>query len=376
MRAKRILAALLIGLGLALIASTYVNDDPGAILNLGDLPGFYGLGRIVVEGRGALLYDFALQRDIQNHFWPQLAGSSFPTMYPPVVGLVMAPLSLLPPPAVHGILAATSFFLLCALVRWQSPDRQIERFGLILFSVPTLVSIVAPQTTILSLLFITACRHFLLSAKNFGAGVCAGLLLYKPQIGVPFILIAGAGGGATFYAGTFLSALGLYSIGVFVVGGEWVLPWVEKIQEFSVLRRSVEAFQFTAITGGVAPYLFTGSWAGATQIVVAMLGLALCAVMTWRQRSQFTARDSAITLFLTTYAAFVPQTIFYDLAIPLFALFTSISLSNKRALYQSILVAVLVNACTFIRSPSLSLVPVAALIIALFSVRSRSWPAS
>jgi hypothetical protein len=88
------------------------------------------------------------------------------------------------------------------------------------------------------------------------------------------------------------------------------------------------------------------------------------------------ARDQVIALFLATSPVFLPQTNFYDLAIPLFVLLIGIPLSTKPLLYHSILMVIAVNVCTAIRSPTLSLVPIASLIVALVYLRRFSWAAS
>lgn len=375
-RAKRVLAAVLAGLGVSFVIFPFVNQSPSSIPRLGDLPGFYALGRIVLEGQGQRLYDFDLQREIQNSFWPSLSGSFFPTMYPPVVAAVMAPLSMVPTTLIHALLSLFSFVTLCALVRWQSRDCSAERLSLLLLSLPTFISIVGPQTTIISLLCITYCRHFLLVGRNVAAGLCAGLLMYKPQIGVPFALITTLGSPPSFLLGLVLAVAAEYVIGAAAFGGEWLIPWLAHILPFSELRGSLDQFQFTAITGGIAPLLFTSSYARLAQLCIAACTLGLFGVHALRNRTNSQARDLGISLFLATSPVFLPQTNFYDLAIPLCVLLLSVPLSTKRLLSQSILLVIAVDVCTAIRSPTLSLVPVASLLVAFFFVRSRSWAAS
>lgn len=363
-KAKRVLAAMLVGICLSLLIFPFVNHDPGAMPRLGDLPGFYGLGRIVLQGEGQRLYDFNLQREVQNTFWPNLVGDLFPTMYPPVVAAVMAPLSALPPTLLHILLASLSLVTLCYLVRWQAQDFPVERLSLILFSVPTFITIVAPQTTIFSLLCIVACRHFLCKSRPFAAGLCAGLLLYKPQIGLPFALITSAGSGPLFLYGLILAAAAEYVVGAIAFGGEWLIPWTIQIIDFSKLRLSLDQFQFTAITGGVAPLLLTGEFARRAQLVIAGALLVTFCAFSWRRREQPTPRDNLIALFLVSSPVFLPQTNFYDLAIALFTLLISAPLASKRFLNEMIVAVLLVNLCIAIRSPQLSLVPIAALIVA------------
>ncbi len=371
-RAKRVLAAMLVGVCVSLLIFPFVNHDPGAMPRLGDLPGFFGLGRIVLEGQGHRLYDFNLQREIQNTFWPNLAGDLFPTMYPPVVAAVMAPLSALPPTLLHIILASLSLVALCGLVWWQAKDLRVERLSLILFSVPTFITIVAPQTTIFSLLCIVSCRHFLREGRAFVAGVCAGLLFYKPQIGLPFALVTTAGSGPLFLCGIIFAAAAEYVVGAIAFGGEWLIPWTIQIIDFSKLRLSLDQFQFTAITGGVAPLLLTGEFARRVQLVIAGALVVTFSAFSWRRRKQPTSRDNLIALFLVSSPVFLPQTNFYDLAIALFTLLISTPLSTKRLLNEAIILVLLANLCVAIRSPQFSLVPIAAIIVASTYLRRES----
>jgi hypothetical protein len=87
-------------------------------------------------------------------------------------------------------------------------------------------------------------------------------------------------------------------------------------------------------------------------------------------------RDRILALFLVSFPVFVPQTNFYDLGIAIFVLYTTINLSSKRALFAVIALTILVNACVSIRQPSFSLVPIAALAVALFYFWNRPCRAS
>jgi hypothetical protein len=200
--------------------------------------------------------------------------------------------------------------------------------------------------------------------------------MYKPQIGVPFALVTTLGSPPRFLLGFLLAAAAEYGVGVMAFGGEWLVPWATRILPFSELRGSLDQFQFTAITGGLAPLLFTSPSARLAQLCIAGGALGLYAALAWRRRAQVQARDQVIALFLATSPVFLPQTNFYDLAIPLFVLLIGIPLSTKPLLYHSILMVIAVNVCTAIRSPTLSLVPIASLIVALVYLRRFSWAAS
>ncbi len=373
---KRVLVALLIASTIALIAFPFVNTNPAAMLLVGDLPGFYSLGRIILNGHGERLYDFEYQRAIQNTYWPQLNGTMFPTMYPPVVAVGMAMIAWLPPNVVRALIALTLVSILALLSRRYCKDLRVERFTLILFSLPICISIIGPQNTILSILLITTCRQLLLSQRELLAGVCAGLLFYKPQVGIPFTLVTAIGTGPKFSFGCFLAIAAEYLIGYWAYGGEWLLPWIEKIQSYATLRFSLDGHQFTPLTRGFAPFLMSGPYARLWEIGAFGIVSILFARALFTYKTAPLQRDRILALFLVTFPVFVPQTNFYDLGIAIFVLCTSINLSSKRALFAAIALTILVNACVLIRQPSFSLIPIAALAVALFYVRNRSCRAS
>jgi hypothetical protein len=373
---KRVLLALLIATALALIAFPFVNTNPTAMLLVGDLPGFYSLGRIVLAGHGERLYDFEYQQAIQNTYWPQLNGTMFPTMYPPVVAVAMAIIAWLPPTVVRIILALTLTIILSILIRRYSKDLIVERFTLVLFSLPICISIVGPQNTILSILLIMTSRQLLLSQRDLLAGFCAGLLFYKPQVGIPFLLVTATGTGATFVVGAILAGVAEYLIGYWAYGGDWLLPWIEKIQSYSALRFSLDGYQFTPLTRGIAPFLLLGPYARLWEIGVFAVACSFFAASLFKHRTEVLKRDHILALFLVTFPVFVPQTNFYDLGIAIFILLTSINLSSRRILLETISLIVLVNLCVSIRQPSISLVPIAAVAVALFYLRNRTCSAS
>ena len=90
-RSTRVFLSLCIAAGLALGYTILFGSNRAGMVFIGDLPGFFGIGRIVLEGHGERLYDFSLQREIQNAYWPSLAGTFLPTMYPPFFAAFIAP---------------------------------------------------------------------------------------------------------------------------------------------------------------------------------------------------------------------------------------------------------------------------------------------
>jgi hypothetical protein len=370
---KRLLGALLSAVAVAFACFPFVNQDPAAMLLVGDLPGFYGLGRIILEGQGSRLYDFEYQQAIQNNFWPQLDNTFFPTMYPPVVGVLMAGVAVLPPFLARVFIAGCLLSMLAFLIRRMTVDMKVERFTLVLFSLPVFISIVAPQNTVVSLLFICVCQRYLKADREFLAGLWGGLLLYKPQVGVPFLSVTATSSSWRFVAGALMAAMGQYVVAYTAFGGEWLIPWIDKIKGFSTVRFSLDGYQFTAVTRGIAPFILEGALGRLWELFAFGLCMVSLLVWAWGVRKDVSQRARVLTCFLATFPVFVPQTNFYDLGIALFAVLSSVALETKRALYSAIFLVIVVNVCVSVRDTSLSLVPIAALVVAGYFAWTRRY---
>lgn len=364
-RSQRVVLALSISVLIAVVYTIFFVEDKTSMLFIGDLPGFYGLGRLVLEGHGTHLYDLEYQREVQNRFWPALGQEVFPTMYPPVVALVMAMIAWIPPVPLRWLIVGFECALLVFCVRVCAKDKWIERWGLILFSMPVLISVVGVQNTTISIFLIVLMQNLLGKRRPFLAGCAAGFLFYKPQVGVIVGTIAAIGGGGGFLAGLIISLLFQYGAGYLVCGGEWLLPWIERMRSFSTIRASLDGFQMT----GLAEHLPLDGALGLSRQVwggtVCGLWLGCFVAGVFRQRVVRAPWGGLLWLLLVTFPVFVPQTMFYDLGISIFWLCVTADLSLRGALVRMIGVIVLVNVCFLFRTPTVSLVPVGALVIAI-----------
>lgn len=366
---SRVLCALLVGVLLGIAYTVIWSDDRTSMLFIGDLPGFYGLGRIVLEGHGDHLYDFEYQREAQNRFWPILNQTFFPTMYPPIVGLVVALVAWIPPLPLRLLCVVLEVWILIAALRALAKDHRIERFSLILFSLPILISLAGVQNTAISVGLLTLARRLLAQNRLLVAGLVAGALCYKPQVGLCISLAMAVGAGLVFSLGVALSLALQYVAGYVVYGGEWLLPWIEKIKSFSPLRTSLDGPKMTSLVG----HLPLDGILGISQQrweLVGCIGFMLVVVACFfKARTSWKRSDEALGLLLTSFPVFVPQTMFYDLGIAIFWLFAHVSLKSRRDLVRSVALVLILNICVTFCSPGLSLVPIGALLVALFASR-------
>jgi len=367
--ASRVLFALIAGVLIAVAYTVFFSDDRTSMLFIGDLPGFYGLGRIVLEGHGDHLYDFEYQREAQNRFWPILNQTFFPTMYPPIVGLIVALVAWIPPLPLRVLLIFVEVSVLLLALRALARDRRVERFTLILFSIPILISLAGVQNTAISIGLISLARRLLARNQFLIAGLVAGALFYKPQVGLVICVVMAVGAGIVFSSGVLFSLLLQYVAGLFVYKGEWLLPWIEKIKSFSSLRASLDGPKMTSFFG----HLAVDGVLGISQQSWELLGFGgvLIGILVYSLQSRTTSGGSerALGFLLGSFPVFVPQTMFYDLGISIFWVFANTSLATRAEIVRSVAVVLTVNICVMCSSADLSLMPIGALSVALLASR-------
>jgi hypothetical protein len=160
-----------------------------------DFLAFYTAGTFVRTGRSSELYDLpavrAFQQELVAREGVELnhADDFGPFWNPPIFAWVFAPLSMLPYATAGTVWTVIN---LCCLVGAITILCRILGGGfktwglvplLVLTSMPLLQSIGHGQNTCISLLLLTATVALWRSNKSLAAGMVAGLLFYKPQLG-------------------------------------------------------------------------------------------------------------------------------------------------------------------------------------------------
>jgi len=364
--------ALSVAVVLAVVCTALTGEDKSSMLFVGDLPGFYGLGRLVLEGHGDHLYDLEYQREVQNRYWPILGQAVFPTMYPPIVALAMATVAWIPPVPLRFLLGVLEIALLIFSLRRCAIDQRVERWGILFFAAPIFISVVGIQNTAFSIALTVLLRALLQSGRMFGTGMLAGLLFYKPQIGVIVGTFVAMGKGYAFLAGLVVSLLLQYAAGVLVCKGDWLVPWVERITSFSPLRSHLDGYQMTGVIGHLPLEGVLGLPLQTWELAVCTLYMGVFLVASWWLRHSIERWNQLFTLLLITFPVFVPQTMFYDLGISIFWLVVTANLSSRRMIWRAIEAVVLVDVCFLFRSHTFSLIPLGALLVAALGVAQNS----
>ncbi len=162
-----------------------------------DLLHYRTAAQIVLDGRGADLYDFSLQYALQRSaVSPESLAGVDPFIAPPFVALFFVPWALLPQPIAFVVWTAFSLACLVAallLMRryaWRTGACWPSSFLLSLSFYPVLEALAAGTNALLSLVIFAAAYLALKRGRDTAAGAALALQLYRPQLLLaPLILL-------------------------------------------------------------------------------------------------------------------------------------------------------------------------------------------
>ena len=168
-----------------------------------DFTAFYSAGHFAAAGDFDKLYDVRAIKDFEQEtgrqFGLSLGDSYGPYWNPPFYAWVFAPLSKLAYP--NALLVWTLFNVACGLAALALLTRMLAPPGvsqaeagiawkqwglvplLVIVSMPVLQALSHGQNTMTSLLLLSATVTFWRNGSGVRAGLVAGLLFYKPQLG-------------------------------------------------------------------------------------------------------------------------------------------------------------------------------------------------
>jgi hypothetical protein len=280
-----------------------------------DFVNVWAAGRLVLDGHPALAYDWDIQRGIELALLGQDFPGYFAWHYPPPFLFVAAMLAMLPYSAAFIGWMVASFIPYLAVMRGI-----IGRpFG---WMFAAAFPMVFNNTLVGQNGFLTAAliggTLYLLPARPVLAGVCLGLLTYKPQYGLlfPIVLIAAAQWRAFISAG--VTAVTLAFVSWLAFGTEsWqaFLHWMPMFSQAFLTEGKAtwwklqSIFSMVRYFGGAEQLAWAFQW-----VLTASVATAL--VLMWRSRVPYTLKAAALALgtLLTT-----PYLFMYDmmvLAIP------------------------------------------------------------
>jgi hypothetical protein len=148
----------------------------------------YVLGTLALEHDGGALYDANVQREIGERRVPGSAGDYFLPVYGPQYSLIWAPLARLPYGWAAAIWMALSagIYAACCYAVWRTCS-SLRAYGgtvaLAASAFPGFFSLITfGQNSALALAAFTGAYFSLRARRDVLAGLCLGLMAYKPQL--------------------------------------------------------------------------------------------------------------------------------------------------------------------------------------------------
>ena len=297
-----------------------------------DFVNVWAAGKLVLDGHPALAYDWDIQKQVELALLGQDFPGYFAWHYPPPFLFVASLLAMLPySVAFIGWMAAS-------LVPYLAVVRGIvgRPFGLMLaIAFPMVFS----NTLVGQNGFLTAAliggTLYLIPARPILAGVCLGLLSYKPQYGLlfPIVLIAASQWRVFISAGVTAFVMALASWLAFgTESWQAFFHWMPMFSQAFLTEGKAtwwklqSIFSLVRYFGGTEPLAWAFQW-------VLTASVATVLVLMWRSRVPYTMKAAALAVgtLLTT-----PYLFMYDmmvLAIPV-AFLVRIGLKNGFRAYE------------------------------------------
>ncbi|HLG79758.1 MAG TPA: glycosyltransferase family 87 protein [Bradyrhizobium sp.] len=298
----------------ASISHWWVYDSQGLGIPT-DFVNVWSAGRLALDGHPAQAWDWDIQKQVQVAVLGQSYPGNFAWHYPPPFLLVAMFLAQFPYGVAFIGWAAASFVPYLAMMRATVG----KPFGLLLAACfPVLINnATVGQNGFLTAALIGGTLYFL-PLRPILAGICLGLLTYKPQYGLLFPIALIAASQWTVFVTAAVVAVGLACVSWLAFGIEsWqaFLHWMPMFSQAFLTEGRAPWFKLQSIFG-LTRY-FGGSeqlgWAFQWTLTAAV---AVTVVMIWRSRVRYSlkAASLAVGALLAT-----PYLFLYDmmvLAIP------------------------------------------------------------
>lgn len=268
-----------------------------------DFVNVWSAGKLALGGHPALAWDWGIQKDVQVAVLGQSYPGNFAWHYPPPFLFVASLLARLPYAAAFVAWVAVSFVPYLLMMR-----AVVGRpFGFLLAAA---FPVVLTNTLVGQNGFLTASliggMLVLLPARPVLAGICLGLLSYKPQYGLlfPLVLIAAQQWRTFVVAGVTAVALAVLSWLAFgTESWQAFFHWMPMFSQAFLTEgrapwgKMQSIFALVRYLGGSEPLGWIFQW-----IMTASVAVAL--VLLWRSRVRYELKAAALatgTLLVTPY---------------------------------------------------------------------------
>ena len=286
----------------AFSAHWWIFDDKGLGIPT-DFVNVWSAGKLVLDGHPALAYDWDIQKQVQVAVLGRSYEGNFAWHYPPPFLFVAAVLAHFPYTVAFIGWAAISLMPYLAVMRAIVG----RSFGLLL---AVAFPVVLTNTLVGQNGFLTASliggALYLMPMRPVLAGICLGLLSYKPQYGLlfPLVLIAASQWTVFFTAGCVAVAMALVSWLAFgTESWQAFFHWMPMFSQAFLTEgrapwgKMQSIFALVRYFGGAEQLAWVFQWimSGAVAVVLALM---------WRSRIGYPLKAAALaagTLLITPY---------------------------------------------------------------------------
>lgn len=301
--------------GVAYFSHWWVYDPNGLGIPT-DFINVWAAGRLVLDGLPAQAYDWDIQKQVEVAKLGQDFVGYFAWHYPPPFLFVASLLAQLPYQTAFIGWAAVSFLLFLVAMR-AIVGRD---FGYLLaLAIPmAFINALVGQNGFLTAALIGG-TLYLIPVRPVLAGICLGLLTYKPQYGLLFPIVLIAAGHWRVFVSAGVTAVVLATASWLAFGTEsWLafFHWIPKFSQTFLTEGKApwwklqSIFSMVRYFGGSEPLGWAFQW-------VLTASVAVVLALIWRSRVPYTLKAAALAAgaLLTT-----PYLFMYDmmvLAIPI-----------------------------------------------------------
>lgn len=335
-RARRIAIGLIIAFIAALawlgVTAHGLSDFKGRPLGT-DFSDIYAAGRFIAQGHAAAAYDPARQHGEEQAIFGE-ATPFYGWHYPPFFLLVAAPLGHLPYLSALALWQAASFALYLAamaLLMRRLPLSGLRTRDWLLFAIAfpaVFVNLTHGHNGFLTAALMTFALA-LLDERPLIAGLCIGLLVYKPQFGILIPLVLAATGRWRTFASATVTVLALAALVTALFG---VDIWSAFLASTHFTRTEVLEQGGTGFWKIQSVFAAVRLWGGPVPLAyivqgVVTLTVAVLLTRLWRSNAPFARKAAALPIaaILAT-----PYSLDYDMMVlaPSIALLASDGLTN------------------------------------------------
>jgi arabinofuranan 3-O-arabinosyltransferase len=260
-----------------------------------DFVNVWSAGRLALDGHPAQAWDWDIQKQVQVLVLGQSYPGNFAWHYPPPFLFVAMFLAQFPYGVAFAGWVAVSFVPYLAMVRVTVG----KPFGLLLAACfPVLINnATVGQNGFLTAALIGGTLYFL-PMRPMLAGICLGLLTYKPQYGLLFPLVLIAASQWTVFVTAATVAVMLAAVSRFAFGIEsWqaFLHWMPMFSQAFLTEGRAPCFKLQSIFGLVR-YLGGSEQLGWAFQWIMTAAVATTVVMIWRSRVRYSLKAASLAV--------------------------------------------------------------------------------